>query len=1101
MSSSEIISPYLQNKKIRELSEYIGRARPEVIAIRGLKGSSKTAVSAFLHKSTPSDKLFVLPTQEDARYFYNDLETFLPGENIFFFPSSFKNDDPAIRYNPLELERLNVLNVIKKHSSKGRVIVSYPLALYEFVISESELDNSSVQLKKGQKTDIDFLIEFLAGYGFEATEFVREAGYFAVRGFILDVFSYANSLPYRIEFDDDVIESIREFDPETQLSTRRLNSLTILPKFTQQNRQRLAFTDYISKDTIIFTDNLAYINESIRKIQENFDSIRDKSERYYYQDPDALFSGFESHRWIDLSTEPFVETAHTVEFNSSPQTSFNKNFDLLAKELSQNTEKGFVNYIFSDSSRQIERIYEIFEDKGIEVPFTPVYQSIRSGFKLQDLKVAFYSEHEIFQRFLPSKSKKYYSKDRALSLKELYELKPGDYVTHINNGIGRFSGLEKIENNGKVQEALRIEYKDGDLLYVSVHALHKISRYSGREGTVPRIHRLGSKSWEKVKNKTKSRVKDIARDLIKLYAQRKSQEGFSFSPDTYLQTELEASFIFEDTPDQETSMEEIKRDMERSYPMDRLVCGDVGFGKTEVAIRATAKAVADEKQVAILVPTTILAFQHYKTFSGRLQDFPARINYLSRFKSARQSTQIKKELAEGKTDIIIGTHKLLSKELKFKDLGLLIIDEEQKFGVAAKEKLRSIKVNVDTLSLTATPIPRTLQFSLMGVRDLSVMHTPPLNRQPIETHILTFDRVLIREAVEKELSRNGQVFFVHNRINDLEKIGQILKEEMPGAKIGMAHGRMQSKDLEEVMLSFIGGYYDVLLSTNIIESGLDIPNANTILINEAQNFGLSDLYQMRGRVGRSNIKAYCYLLIPSFTALTEEARKRLAAIEEFTDLGSGFHIAMRDLDIRGAGNLLGGEQSGFISEIGLEMYKRILDEALLELRDEEFPELFAGQTPAQKIFRECQIESDLELIIPDSYVPSMEERLVIYNKLNSLTDEKGLDAFINQLIDRFGEPPYQLNDLMDMLRMKWIGQELGVEKITLKNKKMKLYFPFVHAGNQEFQKQVFGRILRFVQSQEQKSRFNEKAHGLDLIISGVQYVDEALQMITRIKRS
>jgi transcription-repair coupling factor (superfamily II helicase) len=1108
LSLEKIINNYKSSIERNELLSKIQRYSQLKISLKGLKSSSKAFFLTALHQQSHKDKLIILASREEAIYFKNDLESLIGKQKILFFPSPFKNDDPRARQNPLTLERTNMLNQLKKESSTGRLMITYPEALAEKVVAQDNLSEYTSKLVINSNMELDFLIDFLHESGFEITDFVSEAGQFSVRGGIIDVYSYAHPLPYRIELFNDQIESIREFDPESQLSLRKLDHISIIPNLEKTKRKTsyVSFLEFISAETLICFDQLSFIREALDKHVDDVGVLYKQEKNLnlpnpgkYYIHSDEFIKQLELFTFIDFSNIPYFSCDENIPFNISPQPSFNKNFSLLSAQLKDNTSKGIENYIFSESSKQIERIYEIFEDRNDEVSFTPVYKNIHAGFTDNTLKLACFTEHEIFNRYHKYREDKAYTKSKAITLKELYELKPGDFVTHINHGVGRFSGLQNIETQGKKQEAIRLEYKGGDLLYVSIHSLHKISRFVGKEGKEPKLHRLGSNSWENLKNKTKNRVKDIARDLIKLYAKRKSTEGFAFSPDTYLQTELEASFIYEDTPDQAKSTIELKRDMERAFPMDRLICGDVGYGKTEIAIRAAFKAVADSKQVAVLVPTTILAFQHYKTFQDRLKEFPCNIDYVSRFKSARKTTEIKKKIKEGKIDIIIGTHKLLSKQFEFKDLGLLVIDEEQKFGVAAKEKLRAAKVNVDTLTLTATPIPRTLQFSLMGVRDLSVINTPPPNRQAIDTTLKVFDKDTIQQAIEQELGRNGQVFFVHNRIKELENLREIVKELVPYAKIAVAHGQMEGVDLEEIMLNFIDGYYDILISTNIIESGLDIPNANTIIINDAQNFGLSDLYQMRGRVGRSNIKAYCYLFVHSFTAISSDARKRLAAIEEFTELGSGLHIAMRDMDIRGAGNLLGAEQSGFISEIGLDMYKKILDEALTELRNEEFSHLFEEEAET-KLFKECVVDTDMPALLPDNYVSSVEERLVLYNKLNRIFDENELNKFQHELEDRFGKIPYQTNDLLDLIRLKWKAMEIGIEKITMKKNKMKAYFPYSNAKNQHFQTTVLQRILSYVKKNPSKCKFNEKSNGLELEVKPIEFVDDALKAIIEINQ-
>jgi transcription-repair coupling factor (superfamily II helicase) len=1105
LNLSDIFSTYHELPQVKEAIGLLRNYHNPKLHLPGLKGSSKALLASVIHQNVKKDQLHILPDAEDAIYFMNDLQSFVDEKKILFFPSPYKKENPAERYNPSSLQRIEALNIIKKPTQTGRIIITYPQALVSHIITKDELQQNTSVIQVNTKLDIDFLMQFLFEYGFERTDFVSEVGNFSVRGGIIDIFSYANSLPYRIELLDDKIETIREFDPETQLSLRKMDSITIIPNLdgVKESKQHVNFFEYISSGTIVFLEYPALLKTIIEKTLIQIRQLLPNNPHlaeHHYINPEDFINHLASLTTIDLSNEPYFKPDESLKFNQVPQPNFNKNFNLLAESLMDNTKKGIDNYIFSESVKQIERLYAIFEDQQIEVHFFPVYKNIHNGFFDFSTKIACYTEHEIFNRYHKSRSPKTYSKDVSLSLKELYQLKPGDFVTHINHGIGKFSGLQKMDVAGRIQEAIRLEYKDGDLLYVSIHALHKISRYTGKEGVEPKLHRLGSPAWEALKQKTKNRVKDIARDLIKLYALRKSQKGFEFSPDTYLQTELEASFIYEDTPDQTKSTEEIKLDMERSWPMDRLVCGDVGYGKTEVAIRAAFKAVADSKQVAVLVPTTILAFQHNKTFTERLKDFPCNIEYLSRFKSPKKEKEILQRLSEAKIDIIIGTHKLLSEKIKFKDLGLLIIDEEQKFGVAAKERLRKLKVNVDTLSLTATPIPRTLQFSLMGVRDLTIINTPPPNRQPIDTKVGVFNDQIIQEAIEKEIERNGQVFLVHNRIKDLQQLADLVKKLVPYAKVAVAHGQMENQDLEEIMLNFIDGFYDVLVSTNIIESGLDIPNANTIIINGAQNFGLSDLYQMRGRVGRSNSKAYCYMLIPSYTALTTDARKRLAAIEEFTELGSGFHIAMRDLDIRGAGNLLGAEQSGFITEIGLDMYRKILDEAIHELKNDEFSELFQDESP-ETFYKEAMIDTDFEVLIPDSYVENIEERLILYNKLNRIFTEKELKVFENELIDRFGKLPLYTSDLLNLIRIKWKATRFGIEKLMLKKNKLKAFFPYHHAQNKQFQAHIFEKILHYVKSNYESCKFQEEAKGLYLYINDVESIEQALKIFSEIDLS
>ncbi|MFM8916920.1 MAG: transcription-repair coupling factor, partial [Bacteroidota bacterium] len=817
---------------------------------------------------------------------------------------------------------------------------------------------------------------------------------------------------------------------------------------------------------------------------------------------ESLQQGMARFRIIESGSKSLYENKTEVTFQSSVQPPFNKNFVLLGTAFLENMRGAYRNIVFSDTAKQIERIYSIFRDiniparkPGEEVSFTPVYVSIHSGFTDHELKLACFTDHQIFDRYHRYRLRKNYSKSEAMTLKEIYSLKPGDFVTHIDHGVGKFAGLEKIDVNGKTQEAIRLVYKDNDILYVSIHSLHRISRYTGKEGTEPKLNKLGTQTWANLKQKTKKRVKDIAKDLIELYAKRRSQKGFAFAPDTYLQNELEASFIYEDTPDQVKSTADVKKDMEKAYPMDRLICGDVGFGKTEIAIRAAFKAVSDNKQVAVLVPTTILALQHYKTFSERLKDFPCKVDYLNRFKSTAQQTTTIQSVAAGKTDILIGTHRLLSKDIRFKDLGLLIIDEEQKFGVASKEKLKALRLNVDTLTLTATPIPRTLQFSLMGARDLSVINTPPPNRYPVTTEVHVFNEKIIKESIDYELSRGGQVFFVHNRVQDIHQLADMIRKLCPDAIIGVGHGQMEGEELERVLMKFIEGDSDILVATTIIESGIDISNANTIIINQAHHFGLSDLHQMRGRVGRSNRKAFCYLLAPPLSVLTPEAKRRLKAIEEFSELGSGFNVAMRDLDIRGAGNMLGGEQSGFISEIGYEMFHKILDEAIRELKDSDFRDLFTGDEPSTSVFAgDCQIDTDLEILIPSEYVSNITERLHLYKEIDELEHEQQVLEYIDQLRDRFGPVPAQVQELMNAVRIRWKARSLGIEKIVLKANAFKAYFvsdpasPFYTSG-------AFRDMIAYVQNNAKRAKMSEKNGKLSVTFSGIGSVESANKLL------
>ncbi|MCF6342480.1 MAG: transcription-repair coupling factor, partial [Bacteroidales bacterium] len=898
-----------------------------------------------------------------------------------------------------------------------------------------------------------------------------------------------------------------------ELSLQNLNRISLLPNV--QDRQivekRIAFLDYVPPKTIVWLDDLTFTRDRIalefEKAKDTFQRFTNETEQLPPEDlfvkGDFFVDRLAAFKTVEFGHAIFFKDAQTITFNQSPQRAFNKNFELLIRDLLEKSETGFTNFILSDNPRQSKRLFDIFEDIQAENPeaakayFKPLKLNLSAGFVDNEIRLLCYTDHQIFDRYHRFRLREGFGRKEALSIKELYDLQPGDYVTHIDHGVGKFDGLQIIDNNGKKQETIRLVYKNDDLLYISIHSLHRISKYVGKEGTPPVLNKLGSNTWSKLKNKTKSKVKDIARDLIKLYAKRKAASGFEFMPDTYLQNELEASFIYEDTPDQLKATQDFKKDMEAPHPMDRLVCGDVGFGKTEVAIRAAFKAVNDSKQVAVLVPTTILALQHFKTFSERLQDFPVSIDYINRFKSTKQQKETLQKLKEGKLDILIGTHRILSKDIAFHDLGLFIVDEEQKFGVSAKERLRQFKANVDTLTLTATPIPRTLQFSLMGARDLSIINTPPPNRYPVQTELRSFGEELIKQAINYEVSRSGQVFFVHNRIKNIFEVKDMIRKFVPGVRIGVAHGQMEGAKLEKVMLDFIEGMYDVLLSTSIIESGLDIPNANTIIINDAQNYGLSDLHQLRGRVGRTNKKAFCYLLAPPLVALSGEARKRLKAIAEYADLGSGFNIAMRDLDIRGAGNILGAEQSGFISEIGIEMYQKILDEALLELKEKEFSALFEKELEEKDFVKECQFETDLEILIPNDYVSNITERLSLYKELDDVDNEEQLQQFKTQLADRFGPLPAATQALINTIRLRWLAKKIGFEKLAIKFNRMTGFF----AGDQEspyFQSEAFGKVLEFVQNNPGLAVMKESKGKLTLRFEGVNTVDKGISLLQRI---
>lgn len=1105
MRTEELVNQYSQDSFIQTLADQIRNKPGASIQIKGLVGSLDAVVASAIYRIDSQNHIFVVSDREEAAYFQNDLQNLNTGRNVYLFPTSYRKP-----YQFEETENANVLmrseimNLINNPVRKGELIVTYPEALSEKVISKKSLQSHTFSLKVGERVNAQFLSELLISYEFEKTEFVYEPGQFAVRGGIIDVYSFANDLPYRIELFGDEVESIRSFSPDSQLSQENIERISIIPDvqttITEEDRQ--SFLEFLpaEKTKVWFKDmqQAEDIVESLfQKAQESFDVLMTESgNTQVVFDPKKLYEtrisfadSLSSFTKIEFGNRFYTRTTQQYTFESEPQPSFNKNFELLVENFRQNETKDIQNLIASDSEHQIERLRTIFDELDASVHFESLDTSLRQGFLDKTSKIACYTDHQLFDRFHRYKTKSSAAKSKAITLKELRSLSPGDYVTHIDHGVGRFAGLEKVDVGGREQEAVRLVYRDDDLLYVSIHSLHKISKYSGKEDTPPVTSKLGSPEWENKKKKAKSKVKDIAKDLIELYAKRKSISGYAFSQDSFLQAELESSFIYEDTPDQAKSTADVKHDMQQPHPMDRLVCGDVGFGKTEVAIRAAFKAVTEGKQVAVLVPTTILAMQHYQTFKNRLSDFPVGIEYINRFKSTKDIRRILGEVKEGKVDILIGTHRIVNKDVVFKDLGLLIIDEEQKFGVKVKDRLKEMRVNVDVLTLTATPIPRTLHFSLMGARDLSIISTPPPNRRPVTTEIHTFDENLIRDAISFEIRRGGQVFFVHNRVGDIEQVGSIIKRLVPDAKIAVAHGQMEGSKLEKTMLKFIDGEYDVLISTNIIESGLDIPNANTIMINNAHMFGLSDLHQMRGRVGRSNRKAFCYLITPPTIGLTSDARKRLATLEQFSELGDGFKVAMRDLDIRGAGNLLGAEQSGFISDLGFDMYHKILDEAVQELKETDFKDLFTNdlQQVIKPLVQDCSIETDLEILIPEEYVASTTERLRFYSQLDNLKTEEELSGFMQMLEDRFGPIPEQVMVLIGTVRLRWKAEKLGFEKLILKNDTMKCYF--VSSDDQAyFNSDIFGQILQFIKSHAKRCQMKETKKRLILSISDVQTV-------------
>jgi transcription-repair coupling factor (superfamily II helicase) len=1172
-----ILALYRDDQRTQKLVAALRPPRPQngetptAVQLNGLAGAQEAFVLAGTYLADPRPQLFIAIDKEEAAYLQNDLSGLLEKRPVRFFPDSFKR--------PMYFEELNTTNVLERTEAINKIsdyglrnadsadpqpairnpqpviLVTYPEALFEKVVAPAELEKTRIEIQPGQKLDVDFTIEMLIEYGFKREDFVYEPGQFSIRGAIVDIFSYGNDYPYRIELFDEDVESIRTFDPLTQLSVQNIGRVSIVPNInTRFNQsQKVSLLNVLAPNTVIWVKDWNALEE---KLQLCFEKAEEFAKTLPLMDETELGEIFRDRAFIrphevveDVAKFPIItlgdasqilksSNPQILSFHSKTQPSFNKNFQLLAENLRSNTEQRIENFIFTDNPKQIERFHAIFEDLGSPLPaspqgggagrrqsddyqgsskfagssplplgegwggagsikFEPVIKAIHEGFIDLDLNIACYTDHQIFQRHHHYRLRQGFTADKALNVKLLRELQPGDFVVHIDHGVGKYSGLEKITVNGHTQESVRIFYKNNDVLYVGINSLHKISKYTGKDGTPPVLNKLGSDTWQSLKSKAKKKVKDIAKELIKLYALRKASQGHAFPPDNYLQAELEASFIYEDTPDQEKATIDVKEDMEKPYPMDRLICGDVGFGKTEVAIRAAFKAVTDGKQVAILVPTTILALQHYKTFSDRLAQFDLNIEYVNRFKSAKEKKEIFENTKLGKVDILIGTHALLSKDLKFKDLGLLVIDEEQKFGVTAKEKLRNLKVNVDTLTLTATPIPRTLQFSLMAARDLSIIRTPPPNRQPIHTEIRVLHETLIKDAIYKEIHRGGQVFFVHNRVKSLADMAALIKRLCPDVDVATAHGQMESDHLESTLVDFIDKKYDVLVCTNIIETGLDIPNANTMIINAANEFGLSDLHQLRGRIGRSNKKAYCYLFAPPMSVLTHDARKRLKTIEEHNDLGSGFEIAMRDLDIRGAGNLLGAEQSGFIADIGYETFQRILEEAVQELKETDFKDVFKEDLEKKQSFvRDVNIDTDVEMHIPSEYVSSVSERLLLYTAIDDLQDEAELGKFSENLRDRFGPVPEPVQELFDGLRLRWIAREMGFERIILKDNKLRCYF-VENPQSPFYDSAAFQRVFKYLNTEGEKMQITLKKSPRSLIMArdGVRTLQGARRLL------
>ena len=1081
------------------------------ISVKGSAGSAVSILAAELFLTQNKTILYLADDKEDALYINAEMEDLLGKDNILYFP--------ATHLEPYQIEKTQNANLVlrtevinKLNSGKSpKVIVAFIGAMSEKVLKKEDFKAISHHIKVGDQLDFDFVDELLNHYQFNQTDFVSEPGEFSVRGGIVDVFSFSNEKPFRITFFGNEVESIRTFDIESQLSLDKIDEFQLVSNMNfSVSGSKVSFFELLPEDSFIVSKNL-YL--SARRIKEFHEKALEKyetlSKDIKHRSPDELFISegeFQNKlikfKTIDFSSQHFkLPKSQIIELNQTQQPSFHKNFELLIQDLEEKQGQGFDTWISFSSEKQKERLQSIFEELQHEIPFKSFKSELHEGFVDSDNKILIYTDHQIFDRYQRYKSKDGFAKSEQLTLKDLMSLKVGDYIAHIDHGIGKFMGLVKVNNDGKIQECFKLSYKNGDLLYVSIHSLHKISKYNGPDGKEIVLSKLGSPAWKSLKQKTKARVKQIAFDLIKLYAERKTAKGFQYSPDSYLQNELEASFLYEDTPDQEKATLDVKKDMENEGVMDRLICGDVGFGKTEVAIRAAFKAATDGKQVAILVPTTILAFQHYRSFKERLKDFPVNISYMNRFRTAKQKSETKEGLKNGKIDIVIGTHQLVGKDIKFKDLGLLIIDEEHKFGVSVKDKLKTLKTNVDTLTLTATPIPRTLQFSLMAARDLSVIKTPPPNRQPVDTSIIGFSEEIIRDAVSYELQRDGQVYFINNRIENLKDIAGLIQRLVPDARVITGHGQMDGKQMETNILDFMEGKYDVLVSTTIVESGVDVPNANTIFINDAQRFGMADLHQMRGRVGRSNRKAFCYLITPPFDMMTSDARKRLEAIEQFSDLGSGFQIAMKDLEIRGAGDLLGAEQSGFINEMGFETYQKMMQEALEELKDDEnFENLFENEEDRNKLFKstkEVNIDTDLELMLPDDYVSSTEERLSLYQKLADIQSAKELEQFENELIDRFGTLPDEAINLLKSVELKWLAAEIGFDKLVVKNKVFLGYFP-ANPQDKFYQSEKFKKIIAYLTQNPADATLKEKNNQLMMRKDNVKNVDDVNLVLNRI---
>lgn len=1127
MKTEDIATLYARHPGVRALASLVDDPGTQSVACEGLYGSAAAVVLATLAGQLAGRMLLVvLGGEEEAGYFYHDAVQVLGETDVLFFPSTYRR---AVKYAQRdaanEILRTDVLGRLSGGpESRPRMVVSYPDAMAERVASRRMLDDRTVRLSKGETTDLTQLQERLVELGFRRKDYVYEPGEFAVRGSILDVYSYSSERPFRLDFFGDEIDSLRTFDVQTQLSDEACAAVVIVPEVEATAGGLVPFPELLPEGTVAVFDNFSLVRDIVSRIYDEGFARQAQAEREATSEMEAaeqaerlnrdslLITGEAFQRGvaqlmrIEIGPRPSAKPQATVGFATSPQPVFHKNFELVREAFGQSMADGYTLYVCADSPKQHERLQSIFDEMGSGIRFTPVEHTLHAGYADHTLHACFYTDHQIFDRFHKYSLRSDRARDgkMALTLKELSQFEPGDYVVHVDHGVGRFAGLVRLPNpDGTSQEVIKLVYRNDDVVFVSIHALHKVSKYKGKEGEAPRLSSLGTGAWEKMKERTKKKIKDIARDLIRLYARRRQERGFAFSPDTFLQHELEASFAYEDTPDQLRVTQEVKADMESVRPMDRLVCGDVGFGKTEIAVRAAFKAACDNKQVAVLVPTTVLAFQHYKTFARRLKDFPVKVDYLSRARTAAQTKAVLKGLADGQVNIVVGTHKLIGKNVKFKDLGLLVIDEEQKFGVAVKEKLRQMKTNVDTLTMSATPIPRTLQFSLMGARDFSVIQTPPPNRRPIQTEVHTFGHEIIADAVNFEMSRNGQVFIVSNRIAALPNLAALVREHVPDARVAIGHGQMSPEELERIVVGFINYDYDVLISTTIVENGIDIPNANTIIIDAAQTFGLSDLHQMRGRVGRGSRKAFCYLLAPPLALLPDESRRRLQAIESFSDLGSGIHIAMQDLDIRGAGNLLGAEQSGFIADLGYETYQKILAQAVTELKNDEFADLYAEEIRKTNDLRgdlfvdECSVEGDVRAYFPETYVPGSSERMALYRELDGLESDEQVEAFRHRLEDRFGPVPPEGEELLGMVPLRREGRRLGVERLMLKGGRMTLYF-VSRSDSPYYASAAFGRVIKYAVSHVRDCELAEANGKRRMRVGGVHTVAEARAVLDEI---